>query len=811
MKVVHGTMAPVSETEAKAQQVPAEAKARWDELADLINGARAAYYDRDQPTMSDAEYDGHFRELQQLEAEYPALAGPDSPTAQVGGEAQSSFAPVTHLERMYSLDDVFSVEEVAEWYARVHGAGVPADAGMTAEVKVDGLAVSLLYVDGVLQWGATRGDGRVGEDVTQNVLTIASIPRKLKGTGHPHRVEVRGEVYFPKADFLALNDANQKSNDERAQMQEEGIRPLPPLQPIFVNARNAAAGSLRQKDPAVTASRPLAMLAHSIGLVEPQPGQAIGGDAPDALPDTQHGWYLRFSDWGIPTSSETKLVHSLEQIEAYIADIGERRQDIVHEIDGVVVKVDSRELQRQLGATSRAPRWATAYKFPPEEVHTRLLDIRVQVGRTGRVTPFAVMEKVLVAGSYVQRATLHNASEVKRKGELIGDMVVLRKAGDVIPEVVAPVVAARDGSEREFVMPTHCPSCGTELRPEKEGDIDLRCPNAASCPAQVTERVAHIGARGALDVEGLGDQSALALTQPEADRDAVAAALVAGQYVMIGGKKIRLEDAEDLPHADQLAAADALLPPAQDPVLRSESAIFGLGVDELADVCVWRPVTVKGEQTDDWRQVRYFYTATGARASKGTEKMLAELEAAKDKPLWRVLVALSIRHVGPTVAQALAAEMRSMDAIADADTERLAEIEGVGSVVAQTVTHWFTVDWHRAIVDAWRAAGVRMEDDAPDNDLPQTLEGLTIVVSGTVEGYGREEAKEALAERGAKATGSVSKNTSLLVAGPGAGASKTTKAEKLGVPTVDASRFQELLEKGIDAVLGDTDAGDALF
>lgn len=774
------------------ETVPMEARSRWRELADEIEEARAAYYDRDDPTLSDAQYDRVFRELQDLEGRYPILAGADSPTATVGGAPQGAFTAVTHLEPMMSLDDVFSLEELAEWEDRVRADTGLADIPMTTEVKVDGLAVNLLYVDGVLQRAATRGDGRVGEDVTANVRTIGVIPARLRGGPHPHRIEVRGEVFFPLADFSTLN----------AHRVAAGEKP-------FVNPRNAAAGSLRQKDPSITGSRPLSMVAHGIGFIE------AGSDEVEAgLPTTQHGWYLRLGEWGLPISPYTKLLHARAQIEERIGELGAQRDSLVHEIDGVVVKVDDLALQRSLGATSRAPRWASAYKFPPQEVNTRLLDIRVQVGRTGRVTPYGVMERVLVSGSHVERATLHNAQEVARKGVRIGDLVVLRKAGDVIPEIVAPVESARDGSEREFHMPTHCPSCGAVLAPEKEGDVDLRCPNTAHCPAQITERVVHVGARGALDIEGLGDEAALALTQPEADRDAVASALVSGNTVTLeDGSVLRLVDAGHLPHADQMAAAEALLPPVRVPVLTSEGSLFDLTAPDLRDVMVWRRVSVEGEPSDDWVQARYFWTAAfkrvarrGATAVEAVETqpaksltlMLEEMERSKSQPLWRVLVALSIRHVGPTAARALAARFPSMDALREASVEDLAQVEGVGGVIAESLKDWFAVDWHRDVLASWARAGVRMVDErvAP---VSSVLEGLTIVVSGAMPGFDREGAKEAITVRGGKASGSVSKKTSLVVAGPGAG-SKATKAEALGVPVIDETQFQVLLDGGPAAV-----------
>ncbi len=761
---------------------------RYNDLVTRIEEARAAYYDRDAPTISDADYDRMYREVEEIEERFPQLRGADSPTMSVGGSVDSGFSEVRHLAQMMSLDDVFSLEELAGWEARMAEATGITDLEMTTEVKVDGLSINLLYENGRLVRAATRGDGYVGEDVTANARTIASIPQTLTGTA-PARIEVRGEVYFPVADFAAFNEARVEAGEK-----------------TFVNARNAAAGSLRQKDPAETAKRPLAMVAHGIGFVE-------AGDE-FTEPTTQMGWYEQLREWGLPVSPYTRLLTGRKAIEERIAEIGADRHGLVHEIDGVVVKINDLSLQRSLGSTSRTPRWAAAYKFPPEEVHTRLLDIRVQVGRTGRVTPYGVMESVLVAGSNVARATLHNAQEVARKGVLIGDLVVLRKAGDVIPEIVAPVEDARNGSERPFVMPTQCPSCGTPLVQEKEGDVDLRCPNKGACPAQITERLAHVGARSALDVEGLGDESALAMTQPDNDRDEVAAALVAGHSVTLeDGTVLTLEGGRELPHGEQITRAEELLPAPQAPVLRTEAALFDVRAEDLRDVMVWKPVKQKGEETGDWKQVRYFWTKAykprklrgqtvfepiEPSASKGTEKMLAELEKAKSQPLARVLVALSIRHVGPTAARALADTFRSMDALRAASVEELSAVEGVGEEIGRSLRDWFTVDWHLEVLEAWARAGVRMADEAPE-PASDVLAGLTIVVSGAMPGYDREGAKEAITSRGGKAAGSVSKKTSLVVAGPGAG-SKAAKAEALGVPVITEQQFADLLEGGLAAV-----------
>ena len=759
----------------------------YHQLIQQVDDARAAYYDRDAPVLSDAEYDKLYRELEDFEAQYPQYRSADSPTTQVGGAASEAFAPVEHLQQMTSLDDVFSLEELAGWETRMANDTGRSDLDMLTEVKIDGLAVNLLYENGVLSRAATRGDGWVGEDVTANVRTISCIPHRLKGVV-PARVEIRGEVYFPTKDFESLN----------AERVRVGEAP-------FVNARNAAAGSLRQKDPKKTAERPLAMLAHGIGFVE-------AGDSGFTEPDTLSGWFECLKNWGMPVSPHTKLLRGREAIEKRIGELGTQRHSLEHEIDGVVVKINDRAIQASLGTTSRAPRWAAAYKFPPEEVNTRLLDIRVQVGRTGRVTPYGVMERILVAGSHVSRATLHNASEVARKGVLIGDLVVLRKAGNVIPEIVAPVVAARDGSEYPFVMPQNCPSCGTKLAPQKEGDVDLRCPNQAGCPAQITERIAHLGARSALDIEGLGDEAALALTQPEANRDEVAAALAAGRTVFLeNGTALRMEKTAELTHGELIGDAEALLPSVQKPVLSSESDVFSLEAERLRDVMVWKPVTKDGQETGDWMQVRYFWTKAWKQKgnsgvyiplestpSKNTMMMLEQIEAAKERPLARILVALSIRHVGPTAASALAMTFPSMDLLMEASVEQLAQVDGVGQVIAQSLREWFDVDWHVEIVRAWQAAGVRMEDEVRE-DIEQTLEGLTIVVSGAMPGYTREGAKEAIVARGGKASGSVSKKTSLVIAGPGAG-SKAAKAEALGVPVVDEKYFERVLKQGLAAL-----------
>lgn len=710
--------------------VPGDARRRWNELVQTIEEDRIAYYQKDQPTASDADYDRRMVELTRLEDEYPELRSPDSPTQTVGGGVSAGFTAVEHPSRMLSLDDVFSLEELAEWHTRVRTdlGDAASDIHYLCELKIDGLAIDLVYEHGRLARAVTRGDGRVGEDVTANVRTISDVPATLETSDPPALVEVRGEIFFPIEAFADLN----------AGLVAEGKKP-------FANARNAAAGSLRQKDPRITAQRPLHMIVHGFG---------VWVDGEQRKPTRQSEDYAALRAWGLPTSPYFKVVRTLDEIVAFIHEYGQRRHEVLHEIDGIVVKVDELDVQRRLGSTSRTPRWAVAYKYPPEEVNTELLDIRVHVGRTGRVTPYAVLTPVHVAGSTVARATLHNASEVARKGVLIGDTVVLRKAGDVIPEILSPVVDLRDGTEHEFVMPTHCPSCGTALRPAKEGDVDIRCPNARSCPAQLTERVAHLASRGALDIEALGDEAALALTQPD--------------------------------------APDA-------PPLADEGGLFALRVEDLAEVAMRREVGSAGERRVEL--VPFFYTkpAPGKPSvpTKTTEKLFEELEKAKSQPLWRVLVALSIRHVGPTAARGLATRFESMDAIRAAAPEELAAVDGVGPVIAESLREWFEVDWHREVVAAWAAAGVRMADER-DESRPRNLEGLSIVVTGTLDGFTRDSAKEAIAARGGRAAGSVSKKTAFVVVGENPG-SKHDKAVSLGVPVLDEAGFRVLLEQGPEA------------
>ncbi|HEX6247392.1 MAG TPA: NAD-dependent DNA ligase LigA [Nocardioidaceae bacterium] len=688
-------------------ETPPEAREEHQEIAEQVEEARWRYYVKDAPTISDAEFDRLMRRLEELEEQWPDLRTPDSPTQKVGGAVSTEFTPVEHVEPMMSLDNAFSFDELEAWGARLRREGVE-DAEFLCELKVDGLAVSLLYENGRLVRGATRGDGRTGEDVTPNVRTIDNVPHRLAASEDfpvPARVEVRGEVYLPVEAFERLNET----------MLDTGRGP-------FANPRNAAAGSLRQKDPRVTATRPLALVCHGLGVRE------------GFEPTRQSESYTALEAWGLPVSDRVKVLPDLKAVMEYVDHYGEHRHDVDHEIDGVVVKVDQVSLQRRLGSTSRAPRWAIAYKYPPEEVNTRLLDIRVNVGRTGRVTPYGVMSPVKVSGSTVEMATLHNAHEVRRKNVRPGDTVILRKAGDVIPEIVGPVLDLRPEDAEEWVMPTQCPSCGTTLVQEKEGDADLRCPNHRSCPAQLRERVFYMSGRGAFDIEVLGYE-----------------------------------------------AADALL---TSGAIEDEGDVFTLTEEQLLRV----PMFTRAPKKDEGD--------TPVLSANG-RRLLANLEEAKRRPLWRVLVALSIRHVGPTAARALATELGSMEAVRGADVERLAQVEGVGLTIAESIRRWFDgdeADWHNAIVDKWAEAGVTMADEV-DESVPRHLEGLSVVVTGSLTGFSRDQAKEAIIARGGKATSSVSKKTDFVVVGDAPG-SKYDKAVALEVPILDEDGFRVLLEKG---------------
>ncbi|MEY4136915.1 MAG: hypothetical protein RL205_1043 [Actinomycetota bacterium] len=709
-----------------------DARLRWESLVAQIREAGHAYHDLDAPVLSDAEYDTLFRELVELEEAHPELASDDSPTRVRGGAVSAMFSEVTHLVPMYSLDNVFDADELAAWHERTEKSlgFVPE---YLCELKIDGLAVDLVYVNGSLTTMATRGDGKTGEDVTYNVQFIPGIPSTLspqKGTTLPALLEVRGEIFFPVEAFERIND----------EQYDAGL-------PAFSNPRNAAAGTLRQRidkreeelaevraqESARGQSKRERLEAEYARSVRRLNGLQLTvhglGATDGATIERQSDAYALLKSLGLPTSEYAKVESSSVGVAEFIAHFHEHRHDVVHEIDGIVIKVDRLDLQQQLGETSRAPRWAIAYKYPPEVVRTRLLDIQVNVGRTGRVTPFAVMEPVRVAGSTVAMATLHNAFEVERKGVKIGDLVFLRKAGDVIPEVLGPVLEARTGDERPFVMPTHCPDCGTELRPETEGDKDLRCPNARSCPGQLMERLANIGSRKALDIEGLGEKSAMALLA--------------------------------------------------DGILTDEGDLFALTEADLTRSS--------------------YFTKGESELSENAKVILAQLEVAKSKPLWRVLVSLSIRHVGPPTAQAITAVFTSIDDLAAATTEQLAVVEGIGEKTAIAISEWFAESWHRDIIEKWRAAGVRMADEIVERG-PQPLAGLTLVITGSLEGFTRESAEAAATELGAKVTGSVSKKTDLVVAGENAG-SKREKAESLGIPVIGLEGFRVLLADGLEKAL----------
>jgi DNA ligase (NAD+) len=667
-----------------------KARHRMTELINEIRDHQFKYYVLDQPTVTDAEFDGLLRELQSLEDKNPELREPDSPTQHVGGGFSTQFEQRDHIEKMMSLDNVFDTTELAQWFERVEKE--ISQPQYLCEVKVDGLAINLTYENGVLVRGLTRGNGVTGEDVTLNVKTIRNLPHQLKGESLPSLIEVRGEVFFPIAAFNELNDS----------LEEAGKQ-------LFANPRNGAAGSLRQKDPRVTASRPLSVVVHGVGARE---GIAF---------ESQSAAYAQLKSLGLPTSDRFKVCGTRAEVEKFIQHYADHRHDVEHEIDGVVIKVDSLSQQQQLGFTSRAPKWAIAYKYPPEEVTTVLLDIKVSVGRTGRVTPFAYMEPVKVAGSTVTNATLHNAEEIVRKGVLIGDTIVIRKAGDVIPEVLGPVLDKRQGTERAFVMPTHCPECGDELRAMSQGDVDIRCPNTQSCPAQLRERIYYIGSRAALDIDVLGYEAATALLEAK--------------------------------------------------IIKDESDLFDLTAEKLV--------------------TSNFFTKKDGTPAANVDKLLAALAEAKNRPLWRTLVALSIRHVGPTAAQGLATALGSITAISEASAEELADIDGVGQIIAESIVEWFGVKWHKEIITKWEKAGVCMVVQQSEQ-LPQTLAGLTFVVTGGLESFTRDGISETITAHGGKPSSSVSKKTDYVLVGSDPG-SKLAKAQELGVPVIDEARFKELL------------------
>jgi DNA ligase (NAD+) len=668
-----------------------QARHRIVELTQEIRDHHFKYYVLDAPTISDSQFDKLLKELGALEAKHPELLEPDSPSLGVGGGFATSFTQHDHIEKMMSLDNVFDEEELNAWFDRVEKESPSPQ--YLCELKVDGLAINLLFENGQLTRALTRGSGVTGEDVTLNVKTIKVLPHSLTGKKVPAQIEVRGEVFFPVAAFNQLNE----------ELEEAG-------KALFANPRNSAAGSLRQKDPRITASRPLSVVVHGVG-------------ANDGLVfKNQSDAYAELKKLGLPTSDRFKVCGTRAEVIEFIHFYNEHRHDVEHEIDGIVIKVDSIAEQNKLGFTSRAPKWAIAYKYPPEEVTTKLLDIKVSVGRTGRVTPFAFMEPVKVAGSTVTNATLHNQEEIERKGVLIGDTVIIRKAGDVIPEVLGPVLDKRTGKEKKFVMPTKCPECSSELKAVSEGDVDIRCINQRSCPAQLRERIFYIGSRSALDIDVLGLEAAIAILA--------------------------------------------------DKIIEDEGDLFDLTEAKL----------VKSE----------FFTKKDGSSGKNVEKLLAALEEAKTRPLWRTIVALSIRHVGPTAAQALATRLGSMDAIAKATVEELADIDGVGGVIAESIVEWFSVDWHQAIIKKWTAAGVAMQNKV-GKAKPQTLAGLTFVVTGGLENFTRDSIAETITAHGGKPSSSVSKKTDYVLVGSDPG-SKLAKAQELGVKIIDEAKFQELLK-----------------
>lgn len=854
------------------------ARQRWNELAPKLYRAQEAYHSGSEPTMVDATYDQLIHEMRSLEDAFPQLWRPDSPTTKVGAKVSRGALPsVQHAQRMYSLQDVFSREELRDWFVGME-AHVPADSLYTVEVKVDGLALNLTYVRGELTRAATRGDGVTGEDVTANIRAISAIPTHLAGPAEdiPELIEVRGEIYFPRQAFEQFNaqvsarnaeierrnaqiseynkhiDARNREIRKRNQHVLAGMeepllakRRREPKLREFANPRNAAAGSLRQEDSAALALHSLSFIAHSIG--------AMRGASQELERKVAHqsGVYQQYAAWGLPISSETVLARTVDDVENFLDTYQHSRESLAFNFDGAVIKLDDRVLQEEIGYTSRVPKWAVAYKFPPEEVQTRLLDIRVQVGRTGRVTPFAVMEPVEVDGSVVSRATLHNAAEVARKGVLIGDTVIIRKAGDIIPEVVGPVLADRSGDERPFVMPEICPVCGAPIVAVKEGDVDVRCSNPASCPAQLTERVAHIGSRGGLDIEALGDKTALVLTNPEYGRTDALTALLTGHSLRIDATAVTSDisqcsdetangvsvqndqeetfvvtlDAEGARHLGLIDDSGAFrfqeelipariqsqlgIPVPQQPPLTNEAGLFDLSAEAVRDVYTWYEIPNDSSRTDprtgerivtakagDYRYSRALWNKT--EPSKTLLTLLDEIDKAKAKELWRQIVALNIRHVGPEAAKALAARFGTLDAMLAAGVTGLADVPGVGEVIAQSFTAWFEEPWHREIVDRWRAAGVTFADSPERQDgvtTAQTLAGMTIVATGTLAGYTRLGVKEAIESHGGKAAGSVSKKTTAVLVGDGAG-SKAAKAAELGIPMITEEQFEQLLETG---------------
>lgn len=692
--------------------------ARAAELNRILNHAAYAYYALDNPELTDAEFDRLLIELQQLEAAYPELVTEDSYTQRVGGYVSEQFEPVQHAARMYSMDDAMNLEELDAWLSRTDealGASPTNPVAYTCELKIDGLGVALTYRDGQFVRAATRGDGSTGENVTANVLTISDVPRELalagleqvENRGLNQSIEVRGEVYMPKHSFIRLNEDADAA----------GKQP-------FANPRNAAAGSLRQKDPKITAHRDLETFIYAV--------------ADEGPLDVHSQW--EFLNWlrscGFNVNPHARRCLSAQEVHDFCAQALEQRGDLNYDIDGVVVKVDSFASQEALGFTSRAPRWAIAFKFPPEEKQTVLREIRIQVGRTGVLTPVAEFDPVTVAGSTIARATLHNLDEIRRKNVREGDTIIVHKAGDVIPEVVGPVLSLRPADAVEFQMPTTCPSCGSPVIQE-EGEVAFRCVSI-DCPAQAVERLIHWGSRKAMDIDGLGDE-------------------LINRMVEEG--------------------------------VLSDVADF---YDKLTEETLASMPTGRVYDTDTADHLSGDSIPVGHTIAK---KVMAKVEESKTRGLGRVLFGIGMRHVGANVAELLAQEFGSIQALATAPVEKIAEIPGIGPKIAESVHEFFSISENVAVIERLRQAGVMLEEEKPENELPQTLAGLTFVLTGTLEHFTRDEAGAQLKAMGAKVSGSVSKKTSFVVAGEAAG-SKLTKAESLGVPVLDEAALQQILETG---------------
>ncbi|MFP7697099.1 NAD-dependent DNA ligase LigA [Trueperella sp. LYQ143] len=888
----------------------AAAQERWNELAPRLHAAQDAYYLTGETTMVDATYDELIGQMRHLEEEYPQLWNPQSPTMRVGAKSQRTGTDVRHRQRMYSLQDVFSRHELANWYDSTVK-NLSDTPRFTAEVKIDGVAVSLTYRDGVLIQAATRGDGITGEDVTDNARVISSIPLQLTGENHPTIVEIRGEIFFPRAAFEQYHELldernaqieqrnkeieafnrnrNRMASEQRSRSTDSADTADIParvermsLLKSFVNPRNAAAGILRQKENNNDyALRSLAFIAHGVGAVEGENSQLRAALA------TQEGAYQTFNDWGLPLSEQTRTVTTLEQINDFLDRYEHARKSLAHDFDGVVIKVSDRASQDTLGYTSRIPLWAVAYKYPPIEVQTRLLDIRVQVGRTGRVTPYAVMEPVFVDGSTVSKATLHNPGEVARKNVKIGDTVIIRKAGDIIPEVLGPVLADRDGDERDFVMPKLCPSCGGPIQPAKVDEKDFRCLNTRSCPAQLLRRVIHIGSRGGLDIEALGEMTAQWLTDPERYREEALLALAMGKTLEFTDEialdlesrgwplvaqapapTVRMQlsrerriaygiidESGTICNSDQTIAQsiqDELgIPRPQRPQLDTEARLFELTAEDMRGVYTWAPSGSGAAQT--WRYIRAgwtkptWYAPNNSRtsyemkqpsvATKTLKTIIAELERAKTKPLWRKIVALNIRHVGPEAARLLARNIPDLHEIIATGRaqiaqgeEPFADMKGIGEIIGQSLLDWFDEPWHQEIISTWSACGVRFNDREPakagvsrqrqaeENDaipglelpnmdqdsatdgetgvaaylaqvIPDSLAGMNVVVTGTITHCTRDDVRELVEAAGANFTTSVSGKTTVVVTGSKPGASKLTKAQTLGIPVWSEAEF----------------------